>query len=57
MDTEINVLDDWTFVYNSQIQGIEAYNGKKSVVESQNICNGINESFERVADRLLIKKY
>lgn len=55
LDTGINILDEWKFMYNGRIQGIEAYNGNKSVIEHQNTYRGVNENFEKVVERLLEK--
>lgn len=55
LDSGVPVLDEWKFRYNSTIKGIEAYRGKESIIESQNIFDGINENFEIVAGRLLDK--
>ncbi|MGL5655924.1 MAG: hypothetical protein ACRCXY_03675 [Fusobacteriaceae bacterium] len=51
LDSGLKALDEWKFSYNSVVQGIEAYSEDKSIVEIQ---KG-NESFEKVAERLLIK--
>lgn len=51
LDRGTEAIEKWKFRYNSTIQGIEAYNGNKAIIEAQRA----NESFEEVAERLLEK--
>lgn len=59
LDSGGTILDDWRFRYNNTIKGIEAYNDEVSIVEAHSFStNGveiINEDFEKVVERLLIK--
>lgn len=59
LDSGVTIIDDWKFRYNNTIKGIEAYNDEKSIVEAHLFfTNGleiINEDFEKVVERLLIK--
>lgn len=55
IDSGTIVFDGWKFRYNNKNKGIEAYTDSKSIIEIQNICNGINENFEIVAERLIDK--
>lgn len=51
LDRGTEVIENWKFRYNITVQGIEAYNGNKSIIEPQIL----NENFEKVAGRLLEK--
>lgn len=59
LDNGAPVLDEWKFRYNSTIKGIEAYNDKESIIEAHSFYTSdkeiINENFEKVVERLLIK--
>ncbi len=51
VDSGVSIIGEWKFRYNVSVQGIEAYNGNETVIEPQIS----NESFEKVAERLLMK--
>lgn len=51
LDRGTEAIEEWKFRYNSTVQGIEAYNGNKTIIEPQIL----NENFEKVAERLLEK--
>lgn len=51
VDSGVSIIGEWKFRYNVSVQGIETYNGNETIIEPQIS----NESFEKVAERLLMK--